>query len=81
MQEDPFAGRHKPNRRRETSDGRALPARDGEACGCRPDETDPHRYNLDSVMDAYRAIEQRRAVGKVVIDIADSKVLRRSSLR
>ena len=32
---------------------------------------DPHRYNLDSVMDAYRAIEQRRAVGKVVIDIGD----------
>jgi hypothetical protein len=32
---------------------------------------DPHRYNLDSVMDAYRAIEQGRAVGKVMIDIAD----------
>jgi hypothetical protein len=41
---------------------------------------DPH-HNLDSVIDAYRAIEQRRAVGKVVIDIADSEVLRRSSLR
>jgi NADPH:quinone reductase len=32
---------------------------------------DPHRYNLASVMDAYRAIEQGRAVGKVMIDIAD----------
>jgi NADPH2:quinone reductase len=32
---------------------------------------DPHRYNLDSVMDAYRAIEQRQTIGKVVIDIAN----------
>ncbi len=32
---------------------------------------DPHRYNLNSVEDAYLAIEQRRTVGKVVIDIAD----------
>ncbi len=32
---------------------------------------DPHRYNLELVMDAYRAIEQRQAVGKVVIDIAN----------
>lgn len=32
---------------------------------------DSRRYNLDQVMDAYLAIEQRRAVGKVVIDIAD----------
>ena len=32
---------------------------------------DPSRYKLDSVMDAYLAIDQRRAVGKVVIDIAD----------
>ena len=32
---------------------------------------DSRRYNLDQVMDAYLAIDQRRAVGKVVIDIAD----------
>ncbi len=32
---------------------------------------DLHRYNLNSVEDAYLAIEQRRTVGKVVIDIAD----------
>ena len=32
---------------------------------------DPRRYDLDHVMDAYLAIEQRLAVGKVVIDIAD----------
>jgi NADPH2:quinone reductase len=31
---------------------------------------DPRRYGLDTVMDAYHEIEQRRAAGKVVIDVA-----------
>jgi NADPH2:quinone reductase len=31
---------------------------------------DPRRYTLDSVTDAHRAIEDRSAVGKIVIDIA-----------
>jgi NADPH2:quinone reductase len=32
---------------------------------------DPRRYTFDSVADAYRAIENRTAAGKIVIDIAE----------
>jgi NADPH:quinone reductase len=32
---------------------------------------DPRRYTLDSVADAHRAIEDRSAAGKIVIDIAE----------
>lgn len=31
---------------------------------------DPRRYSLTSVGDAYRAIEDRSAAGKIVVDIA-----------
>ena len=32
---------------------------------------DPRRYTFDSVADAHRAIENRSAAGKIVIDIAE----------